>query len=338
MKANYDSLSLTSTNIDIAAVGMYNGLCQVNRMARDYYTVLGVARDASDKDVRQAYRRLARKYHPDVNKKDKDAGEKFKEINAAYEVISDTEKRKKYDQYGENWKYADRFASAADGAPRGPFYRQTSSPGDVSFDMGDLDLGDLFGDLRGGPRRSGRRTVIRDTPVEVPAEISLEEAYAGVTRIVQIPASVAGQARRLEVKIPPGVDIGSRVHVSLGDGADLYLVISVKPHHRFTRKGADLYVDLPVPLVDAILGGEQEVQTMKSIGNAAKVLLTLPHESQNGQVFRLRGQGMPRLDDPTALGDLFVALKVVLPTNLTERERQLFEELSLSRSGRSTKP
>ena len=304
-------------------------------MARDYYTILGVTRDASDKDVRQAYRRLARKYHPDVNKKEKDAGEKFKEINAAYEVISDPEKRKKYDQFGENWKYADRLAGAGAGAPGGPFYRQSSGAGGAPFDLGDLrDLGfgDLFGDVRTGPRRSGRRTVVWDTPVEVPVEVSLEEAYAGVSRIVQIPASVAGQARRLEVKIPPGVDTGSRVHVSVGGGADLYLVVAVKPHHRFTRKGADLYVDLPVPLVDAILGGEQEVQTMKS-----KVVLTLPHESQNGQVFRLRGQGMPRLDDPTSLGDLFVALKVVLPTNLTDRERQLFEELSTSRSGRSAK-
>ncbi|MSQ21974.1 MAG: J domain-containing protein [Dehalococcoidia bacterium] len=304
-------------------------------MAKDYYIILGVTRDASDKDVRQAYRGLARKYHPDVNKKDKDAEERFKEINAAYEVISDPEKRKKYDQFGENWKYADRFASAGDSAPSGPFYRQRSGAGGSTFDLGDLrdmGFGDLFGDVRTGQRRSGRRTVIQDTPVEVPVEVSLEEAYAGVTRIVQIPASVAGQARRLEVQIPPGVDTASRVHVSIGSGAELYLVVAVKPHHRFTRKGADLYVDLPVSLVDAILGCEQDVQTMKG-----KLVLTLPHESQNGQVFRLRGQGMPRLDDPTSLGDLFVALKVVLPTNLTERERQLFEELSTSRGGRSAK-
>ncbi len=305
-------------------------------MARDYYTVLGVNRDAADKDVRQAYRRLARKYHPDVNKNDKDAEERFKEINAAYEVISDPEKRKKYNQFGDNWEHADRFASAGDGAHGGPFRWRTSGGGGVPFDLGDLrDLGfgDLFGNVQTGQRRSGRRTVVWDTPTEVPVEVSLEEAYAGVTRIVQIPASVAGQARRLEVKIPAGVDTGSRVHVSLGGGADLYLVVSVKPHHRFIRKGTDLYLDLPVPLVDAILGGEQEVQTMKS-----KVVLTLPHESQNGQVFRLRGQGMPRLDDPTSLGDIFVALKVVLPTNLTDQERQLFEELSRSRGDGSAKP
>ena len=305
-------------------------------MARDYYTVLGINRGAPDKDVRQAYRRLARKYHPDVNKNDKDAEKKFKEINAAYEVISNPDKRKKYDQFGDNWEHADQFAAASDGAPGPPFSWHTSGGGGTPFNLGDLrDLGfgNLFGDIQSGQRRSGRRTVIRDTPTEVPVEVSLEEAYAGVTRIVQIPASVAGKARRLEVKIPAGVDTGSRVHVAIGGSANLYLVVSVKPHHRFTRKSADLYVDLPVPLVNTILGGEQEVQTMKS-----KVVLILPHESQNGQVFRLRGQGMPRLDDPTSLGDLFVALKVVLPTNLTDQERQLFEELGRSRGDGNAKP
>lgn len=305
-------------------------------MARDYYTILGVSRDASDKDVRQAYRRLARKYHPDVNGRDKGAEEKFKEINAAHEVLSDPEKRKKYDQFGDNWRYADKFAGAGGGATRGqPFFWRTTTPGGAPFDMddlGDAGLGSVINDLLTGRRRGGHRTVTRSMPVELPVELSLEESHSGVTRIVQMPAAVAGQGRRLEVKIPPGVDTGSRIHVPAGEEADLYLVVTVRPHQRFTRKGADLYLELPVPLVDAILGGGQEVQTLRS-----KVVLAIPKESQNGQAFRLRNQGMPRLGDPASTGDLFVTLKVVLPSNLTEQERQLFQELSRSRGGRSVR-
>ncbi len=299
-------------------------------MARDFYTVLGVSRDASDKDVRQAYRRLARKYHPDVNKKDKDATEKFKEVNAAYEVLSDPEKRKKYDQFGDNWKHADQFNRAGGGAGRGQYTWRTSG-GAPPYDVGDLGFGTLFEDmLLGGRGRRGSRTVIQDTPVEVTAELSLEEAYAGTTRIIQIPAQVGGRERRLEVKIPAGVETGSRIHVPAGSGVDIYVVVTVQPHRRFNRKGADLYLDLQVPLVDAVLGGEQQVQTMKG-----QVVLTIPPESQNGQVFRLRNQGMPRLGDGASKGDLYVTLSVVLPTNLTEKEQQLFKELAHSRGERN---
>ena len=300
-------------------------------MAKDYYSVLGVSRGASDKEVRQAFRRLARQYHPDVNLGDKKTEARFKEINAAYEVLSDPEKRKKYDRFGENWKYADQINQSGSGQP---FFWQSTGSGEAPFDTGDpsdFGFGSLFSDLFGGGRRRSNRsrTVMRDTPVDVPVELTLDEAYSGVTRLVQFPPIPGKQPRRLEVKVPAGVDTGSKVHVPAGDGADLYLVIGVRPHRKFTRKGADLYVDLSIPLADAVLGSEQEVETL-----GGKVVLTIQPESQNGQVFRLRNQGMPRLGNSADKGDLFVALKVVLPTSLSEQERQFFEEMKRSRAGK----
>ena len=299
-------------------------------MPKDYYVILGVSRNASDKEVRQAYRRLARKYHPDVNPGNKDTESRFKEVNAAYEVISDPEKRRKYNQFGENWKYTDQVTQAGARTRGEPFFWQSTSGGGVPFDQGDLGFGSVFSDLLGGRRRSGRsRTTVWSGPVEVPLELNLEEAYTGVGRVVQMPQVAASPSKRLEVKIPRGVDTGSRIHIPAGDGADLYLVVTVRPHRRFTRKGSDLYVDLPIPLADAVLGSEHEVQTLKG-----RVVLTVSPESQNGQVLRLKNQGMPRLNQPGGMGDLFVALKVVLPTALSEEDKQLFRELRHRHDGR----
>ena len=289
-------------------------------MAGSYYDTLGVPRNASDKEVRNAYRRLARTYHPDLNAGSEKAQERFKEVNAAYEVLSDPDKRKKYDRFGENWKHADQYADRFTG---GGFRTAT--------DLGDLGFSGLFEDLRGRfrGRRSGRTTVVT-TPVEVPVELTLEEAAAGVTRIVQTPAILGSQSKRLEVKVPAGVDTGSRIHVPTKDGLDIYLVVTARPHHRFQRKGADLYVELSIPMVDAVLGSQQEAPTLNGM-----VVLTIPSETQNGQVFRLRNKGMPRLGKPGRHGDLFVTVKVMLPSNLSEQERQLFKELKRARTSES---
>lgn len=286
-------------------------------MARSYYDTLGISRNASDKEVKNAYRRLARKYHPDVNAGSEQAQEKFKEVNAAYEVLSDADNRKKYDRFGENWKHANQFTG-------GGFRTAT--------DLGDLGFSSLFEDLpgrfRGQPR--GRTTVV-STPVEVPVELTLEEAAAGVTRIVQTSAMLGNRSKRLEVKVSPGVDTGSRIHVPTGDGSEIYLVVKLHPHRRFKRKGADLHVELSIPMVDAVLGSQQEAPTLNG-----KVVLTIPPETQNGQVFRLRNKGMPLLGKPGRFGDLFASVKVMLPSNLSEREKQIFKELkqaSTSESG-----
>jgi len=317
-------------------------------MARDYYDILGVPRSASDKDIRKAYRRLARKHHPDVNPGDKSAEARFKEINAAYEVLSDTDKRRKYDRYGDQWQYADQIEQAQrQSAGRWSFGRGgTFDPGDINLGG---DLGDLFqGIFRGFGRRPGRQ---RGRDVQQPVEVTLEEAYHGTARVLQMErdepcATCGGQGqvagaichvcrgvgaiakpRRLEVKIPPGVRDGSRVRVA-GEGGvgpagagDLYLVVSVRPHERFERRGDDLYTEVEVPLTDAVLGGEVQVPTMTS-----RVMLKVPPLTQNGRNFRLNGLGMPRLGG-NGKGDLYARVKVALPQELSPEQRELFEKL-----------
>ena len=326
---------------------------------KDYYAILGVGRSAIDKDIKQAYRRLARRYHPDVNPGNKAAEAKFKEVNEAYEVLSDPEKRKKYDQFGDKWQVADQFAKSGQGAQwdfgKGGTY--------TTSDFGDLgDLGGIFDSVFRGFGTGGgtARRTSKPKSVEHPVEVTLEEAYNGTARVLQImgeqpcptcagtgrvregnrskPCPVCGglgvdrKPKRLEVRIPAGVTDGSRVRMA-GQGSlnpdgtrgDLFLAVKMLPHQLIERKEDDLYVDIPVPLVVAVLGGEAEVPTLKG-----KLALKVPAETENGKVFRLAGQGMPHLGN-SSRGDLFAKVKVVLPRNLTPQERQLFEQLRVTR-------
>ncbi|MDD5081975.1 MAG: DnaJ C-terminal domain-containing protein [Dehalococcoidales bacterium] len=321
---------------------------------KDYYDILGVKRDASERDIKLAYRRLARKYHPDVNPGDNSAEATFKKINEAFEVLSNKEKRQKYDQYGDQWQYADQFARA--GGEDMPF-RNMNQTGAQEFRTGE-DLGDLFSDLFGGAR-TRRPRARRGRDVEYPVEITLEEAYHGTARTIALqtegPCSACqgtgriqnlrcsvcrgsgavADIKRLEVKIPSGVRDGSRVRVAGkgepgqagGPGGDLYLLVSVKPHSQFEQRGDDLYTEIAVPLTVAVLGGETHVPSLKG-----KLALKIPPETQNGRIFRLAGQGMPRLGDST-YGDLLARVNVLLPTKLTEEEKKLFERLSQMRRG-----
>jgi molecular chaperone DnaJ len=319
---------------------------------KDYYKILGVSRNASEKEIKQAYRRLARKHHPDINPGDKAAEAKFKEINAAYEVLSNPEKRKKYDQFGEQWEYADQFAKSG-GQER---VRWDFGRGGTSFEYGDLGgFGDIFSSLFGDSGMGARtqRGPRRGQDIESPVQVTLEEAYHGSTRLMQLqtqePCTVCGgtgrvgnractvcggagvklNPRRLEVRIPAGVKDGSRIRIA-GEGGpgfaggtkgDLYLVAKVLPHKLFERKGDDLYTEVSVPLTTAILGGEARLPTLK--GN---ISLKIPPETQNGKVFRLAGKGMPQLGN-NKYGNMFAKVKVTLPTNLTEEEKKLFEKL-----------
>lgn len=296
---------------------------------KDYYQILGVPRTASQDEIKKAYRTLARQYHPDNNPGDKKSEAKFKELNEANEVLSDPEKRKKYDTLGSQWQQYERMG----GQPGGFDWSQWTTS--------QTDLNDLFGSGggfsdfftqifggAGGPRaarRSATRGPTRGRDFEQPVEISLRDAYAGTSLTLQ------KDSQKLEVKIPPGVKSGARVRVA-GQGAggqqggpagDLFLVVSVTPDPAFERDGDDLKSTLTVDLYTLILGGEVPVATLTE-----PVKLKIPAETQPGRVFRLRGQGMPVLRDPQAHGDLLVKVQVTLPTNLTGIEKNLFEQLA----------
>ncbi|HEV8190454.1 MAG TPA: J domain-containing protein [Ktedonobacterales bacterium] len=338
---------------------------------RDYYKILGVSKSASSGDIKKAYRRLARKYHPDVNPDDKAAEARFKEINEAYEVLSDPDKRRRYDTLGPNWQ--DQFGFGGT-RPRSSGTRTGTGSGGIPYDYTDpTGFSDFFEVLFG---RAGRRTGTTGTAgtgrtttqqtsirkagedIEQPVEITLREAYAGTTRAFthevteacptckgsgevggRTCATCGGKGtttrtRKLEVNIPAGVDTGSKVRVS-GEGqpgiggappGDLYLVITVRPDPSFERRGDDLQTDLQVPLTVAALGGEVPVPTL----DGKRLILTIPPETQNGQIFRLAGKGMPRAKGG-GFGNLLGRVQVMLPTNLSPRERQIFEALAHER-------
>lgn len=301
---------------------------------KDYYQILGVDRDASEKEIKRAYRMLAQKYHPDKNP-DPQAEEHFKEINEAYEVLGDSTKRKKYDQLGSSYRQWERM-----GRQPGDFdWSQWAggTPGGVRVEFGDLgDIGDLFGGsasfsdffntIFGGGGRSSRprsRPAARGRDLQQEVMITLQEAYHGTSRMIQ------HDGKRLEVQVPPGAKTGTRVRLSgqgesgPGQAGDLYLSVKVAGDPRFRREGADLHTDVDVDLYTAVLGGETQVETPGGV-----VVLTIPPGSQPGQTFRLSERGMPRLRRPQAHGDMFAHLNVIIPTDLSDKEQDLFRQLA----------
>ena len=295
-------------------------------MAQNYYDLLGVNRTASEKDIKAAYRRMARKLHPDVNPNDDRAQDQFKKVNEAYEVVGDPTRRKDYDQFGDNWKHADQMRDM--GARPG---------GGMGFNLSDLfgggraagraGQGGGFGDGFGG--RGGH--AVHRVRHEGTVEVSLDEVYTGVTRRISIGAggfSAAGQ-RDLEVKIPKGVRDGRRITLRPDENTEVTLTVRVRPDKRFSRDGANLRADVAVPLLGAILGGEVEVPTM-----TGRIALQIPAGTQNGRSFKIRGKGLPKTNSDQ-FGDLYATIRIRLPESLTDRERDLYMELRDIRSGAS---
>lgn len=309
---------------------------------KDYYKTLGVSKNAADKEIKSAYRKLAQKYHPDKNPGDKAAEEKFKDINEAYEVLGDPQKRRRYDQLGSSYHQWERAGRPGGGFDWGQWATGTGGARAEYRDLNDLFGGasggmgggfsDFFNILFGGGRGFGdagpatrTRLEFKGEDVEQPVEITLEEAYHGATRSLQ----KGGQRR--DVSIPKGARTGTKVRLK-GEGGsgqppgDLFLVVNVRPHERYERKGDDLHVDVPVDVYAAVLGGEVRVPTL-----SGDLVLTIPPETQSGKTFRLSGRGMPRLREPQAHGDLYARVVIKIPTTLTDKERQLFRELAALR-------
>jgi DnaJ-class molecular chaperone len=327
---------------------------------QDYYAVLGVPRTATEKEIRSAYRKLARQHHPDLNPNDKESEERFKQVAEAYEVLSDPEKRRRFDELGPRWREYEAWQRAAAAGGVTPnwddFLRAQGQPGSggVRYEyrtVNEEDLEDLFGDRQpfsdffesifgGGVGRARTAAGPRSgSDLEYPVEVTLAEAYRGTTRQFTLRAP-DGSERRIEATIPPGVSNGSRVRLA-GQGSpgqrggrsgDLYLVVAVQPDARFEREGDTLSTKIQAPLSTLFVGGMARVPTP----DGRTLELRIPAGTQDGRVFRLRGQGMPRLGDPNQRGDLYAEIHVRLPERLTGRQRELIEEFARLESSDET--
>lgn len=364
---------------------------------KDYYKILGVDKNATKKEIKKAYRTLARKYHPDVNPGDREAEARFKEINEAYQVLSDKEKRKKYDEFGQYWEYADK---AGAGAGTSGFRGRSGGFKSTRFDFDDLssifgkagggagNFSDFFNAMFGGMKCGGRkskgpgggsrtyswstgpgggfdfdlgsmgaagvRTPRKGKDAEFPLELSYEEAAFGVTKHINISKETTCNAcggrgttqnalcqvchgrgtvykpRHLEVKVPPGVKDNFKIRmkgegspgVNGGKPGDLYLVVKLKPHPFYKLKDDGLHCEVPISVPEAALGGEISIPTLKG-----KVTMKVPPKTQSGQVFRLREQGFPSLNNKGKNGDFFVKTKIVLPEKLSEEEKKIYRKL-----------
>jgi curved DNA-binding protein len=304
---------------------------------KDYYKILGVEKSASTDEIKRAYRKLAAKYHPDKNPGDKVAEEKFKDINEAREVLTDPEKRRKYDRFGENWKY----------------YQQAGVQGAGGFDWADFsggsewkawrggfeDLGDILGGsgfsdffetlfghgATGGSAKQGRsRVSFKGQDVSAMTTISLEEAYRGAERLIEM------NGQKIKIRIKPGVKDGQVLKMSGkggpgnrgGASGDFYLTVKVAAHPEYERKGNDLYRDLPVDLYTVILGGKAEVKTF-----TGTLKVDIPKETENGKVLKLKGLGMPVFNTRNAAGDLYLKVNVQIPRHLSMEELAMFRKL-----------
>jgi curved DNA-binding protein len=293
----------------------------------DYYSILGLDKKASQDDIKKAYRKLARKYHPDLNPNDTSANKKFQQINEANEVLSDPEKRKKYDQYGKDWEHAAQFEQA-----RSSQQQQRPFGGGQQFsseDFGDGDFSDFFESLFGGSARSGnsrgRAAKFRGQDYESELKINLTDAYTTHKQTLTV------NGKNIRITIPAGIEDGQKIRlkghggegVNGGPAGDLYITFSMVNNTPFKRLGSDLYLTLDIDLYTALLGGEIIVDTL-----SGKVKLKIKPETQNGTKIRLKEKGFPVYKQEGQFGDLYVTVNIKLPINLTEKQKELFKQLS----------
>jgi curved DNA-binding protein len=309
---------------------------------KDYYEILGVSPSAEQKVIKQTYRQLARKHHPDLNPGNNEAEEKFKTINEAYQVLADAEQHKKYDQLRaqyQHWQQGggrqqdfdwQNWSAQPDKGAR----VQYANPEDLEELFGsESPYSDFFNNIFGQARRSGSGRSTSPSPrhgrdVEYEIDLTLQEAFQGANRLLEI------DGHRIQAVIPPGVRTGSRVRLSgqgepgqnKGPAGDLYLVVNVLSNDTFEREGDDLHIDVPVDIFTAIVGGEAHIPTLER-----PLILKIPPRTNAGRSFRLRGKGMPHLGDPKTRGDLFALVRLVLPDPLTDQEVNSVRELASAR-------
>lgn len=297
----------------------------------DYYKILGIEKSATPKDIKNAYRKWARKYHPDLNPNDKDAKMKFQQINEANEVLSDPEKRKKYDQYGENWKHGEQYEKAHQYQEResesGTEGSSTFSGGFQGSDFSGSDFSDFFESMFGGASNAGSRRQVKYRGEDYNAELHLDLIDASKTQ----KQTITVNGKKLRITIPAGIENGQTIKipghggqgVNGGPNGDLYITFSIAGHPRFKRLGADLYTTADIDLYTAVLGGEIKVETLDG-----KVKLNVKPETQNGTKVKLKNKGFPVYKQEGAFGDLYITYNVKIPKNLNDKQKALFLELS----------
>jgi curved DNA-binding protein len=289
----------------------------------DYYKILGIDKTATPKDIKSAYRKLARKYHPDLNPNDRDAKRNFQHINEANEVLSDPEKRKKYDQYGKDWQHADEFEKAKQYQKQSSDYHRSGYSGAQS----EGDFSDFFESLFGGSAgaRSSRQVNFRGQDFNMELHLDLLDAFKTHKQTLKV------NGKYIRITIPAGIENGQTIKipghgghgVNGGPNGDLYVTFSITNHADIKRLGNDLYIKADLDLFKAVLGGEITINTLKG-----KVKLKVKPETQNGSRIKLKGMGFPVYKNEGHFGDLYVTYTIKIPTNLTDKQKELFKELS----------
>ncbi len=288
----------------------------------DYYQALGITKSATDKDIKAAYRKMARKYHPDVNPNDKDAQKKFQEINEANEVLSDPEKRKKYDQYGKDWKHADQFQSQGQGRPSGG---RSTGQQDYTGSFSDQNFSDFFSSMFGKSSGQSRQANFKGQDFNAELRLNLRDVYTTQKQTITV------NGKNIRLTIPAGIENGQTIRIkghggqgiNGGPAGDLLITFSIPNDPEFKRVGNDLYKNVEIDLYTAVLGAEITVDTM-----SGKVKLPVKPETQNGTKVKLKGKGFPVYKNENQFGDLYITYTVKIPTDLSEKEKELFKELS----------